>query len=362
MELTLEKRVGIFFLLAIITLGVMIELVEDWNPFEKRQVYSAFFKAAVGIKVGDPVRIAGVDVGKIKTIAIDNSRVRVDFYVVDGTQIREDSMASIQQTNLLGGQFLGLTFGSTTAQILASGGTVPTREIATLEELIDSFNRNQNRAFSMVEEILEDSREPFVGLLHRLETVAVKIDEGDGTLGKLVNDPALYNELHGAIAQVREIVSGVQKGEGTLGRLVVDPALYNNINSTAEHLSTISEQVASGKGTLGRLVKDDEVYENLSDALADIRAIVAKANEGKGTIGKLINDDALYQQTTSTMTRANSILGKIDDGKGTLGRLVNEDGLYREAETTLQKIEKTVDGLSDSGPLSALGVVTGTLF
>ncbi|NIQ12751.1 MAG: MCE family protein, partial [Gammaproteobacteria bacterium] len=51
-----------------------------------------------------------------------------------------------------------------------------------------------------------------------------------------------------------------------------------------------------------------------------------------------------------------------DEGQGTLGRLVNEDDLYRDAKTTLHKVEKSVDGISDTGPLSALGVVLGTLF
>jgi phospholipid/cholesterol/gamma-HCH transport system substrate-binding protein len=62
------------------------------------------------------------------------------------------------------------------------------------------------------------------------------------------------------------------------------------------------------------------------------------------------------------MQRINSIAAKIDDGKGTIGRLVNEDDLYRDAKTTLHKVEKAVDGLSDQGPMSALGVVVGTLF
>jgi phospholipid/cholesterol/gamma-HCH transport system substrate-binding protein len=62
------------------------------------------------------------------------------------------------------------------------------------------------------------------------------------------------------------------------------------------------------------------------------------------------------------MARVNSIATKIDEGQGTLGKLVNEDDIYRDAKTTLHKVEKSVDGISDTGPLSALGVVLGTLF
>lgn len=362
MELSIEKRVGIFFLLTLVTLGVMIELVEDWNPFERRQNYSTFFNAAVGIRVGDPVRMAGVDVGKVETIQIDKNRVRMDFYVLAGTPVKTDSVAMVRQTNLLGGQFLALSFGSESAEILADGSVLQSREGANLEELIDSFNRNQNRFFDTAEALLADSRASFVGLLSRLEAVSRKIDEGEGTLGLLVNDPGLYNNLQDTVGQVRQVLVKLERGEGTMGKLLNDPALYNDAAKTIANLRIITEQIGNGEGTLGRLVMDDEAYRHLTDALADLKEILARANRGEGTLGRLLQDEQLYENANAAVARFGSIAEKINDGKGTLGRLVNEDGLYREAQTALQKIERTMDSTADTGPLSALGVVTGTLF
>lgn len=362
MELSIEKRVGIFFLLTLVTLGVMIELVEDWDPFERRLNYATYFNAAVGIRVGDPVRMAGVDVGKVQDIRIDRNRVRMDFYVVEGAPVKVDTVAMVRQTNLLGGQFLSLSFGSETSALLPEGGILQSREGANLEELIDSFNRNQNRFFDAAEALLADSRDSFVGLLARLEAVSRKIDEGEGTLGLLVNDPGLYNNLRDAVVQVRDVVAKLGAGEGTMGKLLNDPLLYEDAAKTVANLKQITERINAGEGTLGRLVVDDEAYGSLADALADLAEILERANRGEGTLGRLLRDEALYDQATGAVTRIGNIAGKIDDGKGTLGRLVNEDGLYREAQTALQKIEKTMDGMGDSGPLSALGVVTGTLF
>jgi len=362
MEFSTEKRVGLFFLLTLITLGVMIELVEDWNPFEKQLDYKAYFNAAVGIRIGDPVRLAGVDVGKVRDIQIDNGRVRLDFFVTENVPVKIDTVAMVRQTNLLGGQFLGLSFGSEHAALLPPGSSVPTREGTTLEELIDNFNRNQDRFFGQLQAVVEDSREPFVSLLERLETVVRKIDEGEGTLGLLVNDPNLYRDLQGAVVQVTDVVERLGKGEGTLGRLLTDPTLYDDAVKTVANFQEISARINSGEGTLGRLVVEDDVYRSLADSLADIREIVERTNRGEGTLGRLVNDETLYNEATGAITRINNIVGKVDDGQGTIGRLVNEDGLYRQAEVTLQKVEKTAEGMSDSGPLSALGVVTGTLF
>lgn len=362
MTMTIEKKVGIFFLLSLITLGVMIELIQDWNPFERKVSYSSYFKAVVGLKVGDPVMVAGVNVGKIKAIRIDKGRVRTDFEVLYDTVIKEDSIAAIGQTSLLGGTYLGIDFGTSQAKEIPPGGIVNSRDAISIADLLDSFNRNQDETFAIVQDILRDSRDPFVNLLQRLESVATKIDDGEGTIGRLVNEDGLYVELNQTITQLREIIEGIKDGEGTIGKLVVDPALYDNVNATADQLKMIVEKINTGQGTMGKLVNDDAVYIELSDALHEFRQVVAKVNQGEGSLGKLVNDPALYDDTAGLARRANSILTKVDEGQGTLGRLLNEDGLYRQTESTLNKVDRAVSGFSDSGPISALGTVIGTFF
>jgi len=362
MALSTEKKVGLFFLVTIIALAVVIELVEDWRPFETHRKYIAFFDAAVGISAGDSVRLAGVEVGKIEAIGIEDNKVRIDFYVVDGTRIKEDSVATIRQTNLLGGQFLGLDFGSDQSKALSPGSAVQTREGVNIDQLISNLDRNQERVLGALGDMVEESRGPFLDTMAQIDNITRKIDQGEGTLGLMVNDPALYEEVQGAAANLQLILARIERGEGSLGRMVNDTALYDNAALSLANLSEITGRVKDGKGSVGRLFTDDELYANASDALANIRDVSAKANNGTGSLGKLVNDDALYEEARASMQRINSIAAKIDDGKGTMGRLVNEDDLYRDAKTTLHKVEKAVDGLSDQGPLSALGVVVGTLF
>lgn len=56
------------------------------------------------------------------------------------------------------------------------------------------------------------------------------------------------------------------------------------------------------------------------------------------------------------------VAGKMARGEGTFGKLVNDDKLYHDATATLKKTKKAMDGLSDSGPISVLGSIIGTLF
>lgn len=360
--LSTEKKVGFFFLISLFALGVIIELVQDWRPFEEQTPYQALFQSAVGIKVGDPVRLAGVEVGKVKGVGLKDHKVLVDFYVVNGTQIREDSVAAIRQTNLLGGQFLGLDFGSEGSALLPAGSAVTTREGTNIDQLINNFDRNQELVLRQLGEMIEENRQPIKDIVAQLEAVAKKIDQGEGTLGRLVNDPKLYDDVQGAAASLKSISQRLERGEGSLGRLMVDATLFEDASATVANLKTITDQVVAGKGTVGRLFVEEELYNNANETLAKLREVADKIERGEGTLGKLINDDALYRESEQTMTRLNSIATKIDEGQGTIGRLINDDDLYREAKTTLHKVEKTVDGMGDTGPLSALGVVLGTLF
>ncbi len=362
MAISVEQKVGLFFLAALILLAVMVELVEDWRPFEDQYSYLAHFNSSVGLKVGDPVRIAGVNAGKVQKISIEDSHVRVDFFVNRDGSIREDSLAQIRQTNMLGGVFLGLDFGSATSKLLPVGSKVRTEDATNIDQLITNLDRNQDRVLGPLGDLVDESREPLTEAVNRLESIVTKIDEGEGSLGLLVNNPALYEEMTAMSSRLNLLLARLESGEGTLGKLISDPSLYDNLNHTMINLADLSDQIKSGEGTLGKLLADDRLYIETTQAVTNLNEITTKINRGNGSLGKLLNDDALYDNVSGSMARINSIAGKIDDGKGTLGRLVNEDDLYRDAKTTLHKVEKTVDGISDTGPLSALGVVLGTLF
>ncbi len=362
MAISVEQKVGLFFLAALILVAVMIELVEDWRPFEDQYPYIAKFSSAVGLKVGDPVRIAGVNAGKVKKISIEDSQVRVDFFVNREDSVREDSLAQIRQTSMLGGVFLGLDFGTPESPLLPPGSLVRTENPTNLDQLITNIDRNQDRVLRPLGDIIENSREPLTETVNRLERIVTKIDKGEGTLGRLVNNPALYDELTTMSVRLNQLLAKLESGEGTLGKLIDDPALYDNLNHTMINLADLTDQIKSGKGTFGKLLTDDRLYEETTLTFANLGEITEKINQGEGTLGRLMNDGVLYDNVRDSMARINSIVAKIDDGQGTLGRLVNEDDLYRDAKTTLHKVEKAVDGISDTGPLSALGVVLGTLF
>jgi phospholipid/cholesterol/gamma-HCH transport system substrate-binding protein len=71
----------------------------------------------------------------------------------------------------------------------------------------------------------------------------VKMNSGDGTIGKLVTDPALFNRLNTASQQLDTLVTNLNAGQGTMGRLLKDQQLYENLNQVTVRLNTLLDEI-----------------------------------------------------------------------------------------------------------------------
>ncbi len=349
MAFSTEKKVGFFFIIALVIFVVMMEVGEKWNPFAKDVPYKTYLSTITGLKIGDPVRLAGVDVGKITDIKVLENTVEIDFEVERSTKIKTDTVASVRLTNLLGGQFLGLSFGSPKAPILPPGSAVQGKDTANIDVIVDDvgeltrnakvlvtdLNRNQNELTGKITAMIDENRGNLQGAIANLNSITTKFDRGEGSLAMLLNDKRLYNNTNAATANLKSITDKIDRGEGTIGKLVNDDAFYRDAKSA---------------------------MANINDGSKDLKDIVGKINRGDGTMGKLVNDETLYAEVRDASKNIKEIAEKINNGQGTMGKLVNDDKLYRDATATLKKTEKAVEGLGDSGPISVLGSVIGTLF
>lgn len=356
MSYKIERKVGLFFIIGLILLGAMLEIGEKWNPFERKLTYNTFLSSVTGLKVGDPVRLAGVNVGRIKMITVHDTNVEIVFEVKDDTKIKTDTVASLRLTNLLGGQFLSLSFGSPNAPLLKEGKTVPGKDTANIDVIVDnvsdaikdakvlinSLNKNQDRLLGQVSSMLDENRSDIKDTVTNLKSITGKIDHGEGSLAMLLNDKQLYTTLNDAGTNINSIAAKINNGEGTLGKLVNDPTLYTDV-----------------KGAIGDL---REGATNVSAGFKEIKEVTGKINRGEGTLGKLVNDDTMYADLQTTSKNLSEITKKINTGEGSIGKLLNEDRLYRDATAAMKKVEKAAEGISDSGPISILGSIVGTLF
>lgn len=112
-----------------------------------------------------------------------------------------------------------------------------------------------------------------------IQDIAKRIGEGKGTMAKLINDDALFNDLKEAVASVKSFTQKLDKGEGAIARLVNDKDMADEFRKTIHSLQVITERIEKGDNTLGKLTKEKDIYVELKKLLKDAQEAVRGVKE-----------------------------------------------------------------------------------
>lgn len=337
MKNSLETRLGMFFALVVLGAFILFEVIGSATIFRRGKELRSYFDSVRELKVGDPVKLAGVMVGRVDDIRLATNKVEVVMRVNRDAGVRTDSAASVQFTGLMGQNFVSLTFGTANAPVAETGAVLASKEQPDLSQLMEKLQGVADGVQNMTKSF---SGEEFTKLL--------------GPFTDFLKDN--NTKLATIFGNMQNISSAIADGKGTLGRLINDDAVYTNIVAMMTNLNRAS----------GRL---EGVLDNAQGMMGDARVAISNATNvmagiqrGEGTVGKLLTDESLYKETTVAMTQMKEILQKINGGQGTVGKLVNDDSFLKNAKLTLQKVDKATEGLEDQGPLSIIGIFSSSLF
>jgi phospholipid/cholesterol/gamma-HCH transport system substrate-binding protein len=329
MKNTLETRLGIFFALALIVAVVILEMVGAMDWFKGGYHITGSFRSAQELKKGDFVKMAGVEIGRVEKIELENGRAKVNMKIQARFEIKTDAKAFIKFTGLMGQNFVSIEGGSPGAPRLVSG-SLETGEQPDLSTLMTKLEGVATGVENLTKSFSSDNLSILLGPL----TDFIKQNSGP---------------LTAVISNMKNVSDQVASGQGTVGRLVMDDSFYNSAYSAVTNLQYATSDI---KGLTGH-----------ADAMIEeMRGLVDDINQGKGTLGKLAKDEALYNETMLSMANLREILQKMNRGEGTIGKLINDDSFLKNAKLSLQKLDKATDSLEDQGPLSVLGLIIGSLF
>ncbi|HYP50739.1 MAG TPA: MlaD family protein [Pyrinomonadaceae bacterium] len=323
-----QLRVGIFVLIALALLAfLIINSSGEFNPFEKRMRLKAHFASADGLREGAEVQLAGVHIGQVEQVRFlppdseETSRIEAIMSVsetLDGRpvteRIRTDSTAQLIATSVLANdKMINITPGS------ARGGAVEENHVldSSTSISINQLTQTGNELLTQINKLAVPTNE-----------ILNKANRGEGSAGKLLNDPELYNSLNRTTAQLEAIARDLRAGRGSAGKFLSDDQLYNETRATilevrasvnrltqvADSFETIARDLNEGKGTAGKFLKDEQLYNDARDTLAKFNStatkldvMLADAQSGKGTIGKLLTDETLYNNANQTMSNVNQL-------------------------------------------------------
>lgn len=254
-------RLGIFIFFGTVFLVISIFLLGSKEKlFTTTSEVKAYFTQIEGLKSGAPVRLSGYDIGSVSSISFSNdssAKVEVRMRIDNALKhfIHLDSEASIETEGLVGKKIVTITAGSADASEIADGGAIRSKNPVNVSAIIE-----ETRAImANIKDLSKDFSEIFA-----------KINQGEGSIGKLVNDDQLY----------KSAVNVTQSAD-------------RSMTIITKRLDEIADIIVKTSGSLKSIIG------NIDSATVDVRTLIHKVNKGEGVLGSLIGDKKLADSVKS---------------------------------------------------------------
>ena len=253
--------------------------------------------------------------------------------------------------------------------------------LVELDKTVTAVNEAQGTLGKLI--MQDDIYQSLKDASDSLKTIATRIESGQGVIGRLINEDEIYvtlrdllnrlkngdsalaklmqddsgrlvEDLSDTAANLRSITAKADAGTGTIGKLVNDPSLYDEANNTFSNASKIIIEARDGKGILGMLLHDETSRRQLAELIENLNGIASRASNGEGTLGRLLTDGRIYDNLMSASEHLDSVMAKVDNGEGTIGKLVNDAELYDKVKRLISRAIDSVENARDSAPVSAI--------
>lgn len=319
-----QLKVGVLIIVALSALTALIFLMSanTGGLFGGRVTLRCYFENAVGLKVGAPVNLDGVTIGSVTAVRIVNNPRLTPVEVVMSVNkkyqadLHVDSRASLSTIGVLGNTIIDINNRQAVGGPIGSDTTLPTNETPNLQDVIQAS---------------QGTIQQLNVILGKVNTVVDEINNGQGTLGKFISNPTLFNHLSQSAANLDKITSAISNGRGTVGKLINNPSIYNKLNQSVDELNQVATKINSGQGTLGKLVADPTLYNNMNQSVSRLNQLLDQVNHGQGALGMMVNDQAFAHKLKDTVSQIDSILQQANQGEGTVGQLLKNPSLYNNA-------------------------------
>ncbi|MDR4497999.1 MAG: MlaD family protein [Candidatus Scalindua sp.] len=316
-------RAGLFVFIMLIAVAIVIFVLGKEKGYFKKQftVYTSF-PDVFGLLPGAPVRLAGLNVGKVADItipqALKETKLVVTLQIEKRIQnrIREDSVASIKWLSYVtGDSYIELSMGSENKTMIREGdfisGVIAADYSKVFEsgiKIIDDLHKNlQKLEKEKIIEILS-------GSAITLTNIFEEIKNGNGMIHHLIYTPAgkdFLDNLSKSSENVKKITQEIVRGDNILNALISNKEnndIRKRITGLLKEIEKITKQITGGNGFLHAILYDEEqrvILENLIQVTKNLKTITGNINDGEGSLGAIINDPVLYDNLNQILGGAN---------------------------------------------------------
>lgn len=289
-------KLGIFVTVGLVLLVVGLYFIgSNKNLFGSTFKLYAVFKDVNGLKAGNNVRYAGIDVGTVENILINNdTTIRVEMVIEERMKdvIKKNSIAGIGTDGLMGDKLINIDAGSSDAKTVDEGDEITSLAFVNTEEMLRTLEfTNQNVA--VVSANLKSLTETINKSRGTLYTVLMDTTLAGHFQNALENIDSASNYLNGLARDISTVGADLKSGNGIVGTLLYDTALNSDFKSTMELIRISGEQIHS--------------------ATLNIQEVFEKVNHGNGALSVLVNDSTTAFQLREAIQHIDSSSIKLNE-------------------------------------------------
>lgn len=279
-----EFKVGLLAIATMIAVVVMsLKVTSNQSGFGQYVTYRTIVKDASGIFPKTPIKVAGINAGRIVTIELQGNTALITFEILKQIQVTKNSKLRIKSVGFLGDKYIEIFVGDS-PELLRKYDFIDSEEAAGLENLIKDTS-----------EVLADVKL----IVHSMKDSIAPTGE--------------VSPLKKILADVAELVANTKEVTASLKR--VTTGNEEKMNAMMDNLQAFSEDLAyqvdknNGDSAMSDI---KEVLANTKKLTGDMQAIVADLKKGKGTLGKMLVEDEIADQVKDTLASVQKIVGKAD--------------------------------------------------
>lgn len=292
-----KVKVGIFVVVGTVILVLALYFIGSrQHLFSKTIHLYAVFENVSGLQLGNNVRYSGINVGTVTKIEMKEiGKITVEMSVEEKSSyfIKKDAIASISSDGLVGSMVVNIVPGSEQKGAnVASGDFILSYNSVSTDEMLKTLNKTNENAVLLSSDLLK---------------ITHQILEGEGTLGALLNDPLMADNIRKtalelkktseganlAVSNINQIISKINYDESAAAVLLSNPetadqvkTVFNNlekssndINVVTQNLEEYIQEIKSGKGAVNHLTQDEDFVKDLDATMIQIKEASEKLNE-----------------------------------------------------------------------------------
>ena len=315
-------RLGLFVVIGLLIFILAIYFIGNKQQmFGKTEHLKAVFTNVGGLQLGNNVRYSGINVGTVQEISMINDTAIIVDMIIDKSifkNIKKNAVATIGSDGLVGSMIINIAPGKGFADFVEANDVIKSFDRVRSDDMLTTLNTTNQNAALLTADLLKITKE---------------ITEGKGTVGILINDTVMANDLKKtmhylkitsqgtseSVVKLNQLISSLSKKDNVVG-VLSDTVVAKQIKTIAINLQQSSREI-------------NKVVENLNATILNVK-------DGKGAINYLSNDPKLVKNIDSTMTNINQASSRLNENLEALKHNFFFKGYFKKQEKAKEKAKK----------------------